>query len=290
MPNYYATLAETQARIASMNTTTVQCLMSCIQTASRRVDQLFASTRPFFQPYLETRKIKVQATTVNSYAQTLRLNTPLLSMSAVTVGTTALTANTDVVGFPDATMPPFYTIALSDTLVSNGYTWGYYAPYTTRHFNVSIAGLWGMSSDYGNSALSVDTLNGNITSSQTTMTVSDIDGENVYGISPRLSAGALVWLEDELVEVTDTNISTNVATIRRGVNGTTAASHLSGVAVRVFQVDDIIRNAVAQQAGLLFARLGSYNTTDAKEGVEIRYPADLMVQLRAVVEGYQYAY
>ena len=288
MPNYYATFDETIARMTAKNAIIPALLMSYIETASRQLDQTFASRRPYFQPYYETRRVLVRATHVNSHEQSLRLDSPLLSISAVTAGTTVLAANTDVVGYPDVTMPPFYRIALSSTLSTCGYSWQSYAPSTLRQLNVSLTGFWGMSTDYGNSALAVDALAADMTISQTSMTVADINGENVYGIAPRISPGALVWLETELVEVTDANISTNVATIRRAVNGTTAAIHLTGVAVKVFQVDDLVRQEVARQAGFLYARAGSYNTVEARDMVEIHYPPHLLTSFRTLA--YQYHY
>ena len=71
-----------------------------------------------------------------------------------------------------------------------------------------------------------------INASVTTITVSDADGADENGMTPRFQVGQLIKIESEyLWVIAVTAASTNTLTVRRAMNGTTAASHATGTAI-----------------------------------------------------------
>lgn len=285
----YATLAQTKASLKAELTVGVVAeenrLLDYIRIVSRRVDALMdpLRKREVFAPWLATRKVRVTSDLVNTWDNTLRLIDPLLSITSTTLGDTVLT---DVVGFPDATVTPFEALRrTTDCCVS----WYGAETCLTGPLFATIVGIWGLHRDYTNAWQAVDTLAAAITTtSATTFTVADADGADSYGMTPRFSPGNLIKIDSEFMEVTAVNTSTNVITVRRGVNGTTAATHLIATPVSTFQVEEPIRHAVARQAGLLYARRGAYSSVEITGMTEIRYPVDLLAELRGALAGFAY--
>lgn len=77
-----------------------------------------------------------------------------------------------------------------------------------------------------------------------TLTVTDIDGENLWGITPRIHAGQLLRIEDEFNEVTAAIAGeTNTATIVRGRNGTTAAEHAKDKQIDIWRPPEPVKEA-----------------------------------------------
>lgn len=286
----YATLDETRAAMTStIATADNDKLRPYPGIASKRIDSLLGSrSRPYFAPYYEARKIRVTNDKVNSYDGTLALGQSLLELVSVTAGTTALVVGTNVELFPDSSMPPFSMLRLTGTCP---YDWWYYAGCTgcgnTPYF-VTVTGWWGYSSDYDNAWLEVDILSAAIVNTTTrTFTTADVDGTNIYGISPRLSPLAIIRIDDEVMIVTLTDKETNTVTVaKRGDLGSTAATHLISAPVYVWQVEADIKQAVAKQSGLLFTRRGAYTTVEVNQMSETRYPVDLLQELKNVVWGY----
>jgi hypothetical protein len=86
------------------------------------------------------------------------------------------------------------------------------------------------------------------------------------------------------------DIQNNIVTVARAVLGTTAAAHTSTTAVYVYQVEDAIRRVTARQVGMLNSRRGAYNNsqTDMSTGINVTYTRDLLDELNAVLDEYQY--
>ncbi len=85
-----------------------------------------------------------------------------------------------------------------------------------------------------------------INTSTTTLTVADTEGADTAGDSPRLMAGHLVRMGSELLRVTATTATT--VTVKRAINGTTAASQSSGAVLETFTPD-----AAAESLGYRWA-------------------------------------
>lgn len=280
----YATLDEGKDEMVAEDTVDDGKLLRRLRHVSRRLDREMGARVEVFAPVLETRRILVTSERVNSYDGTLRVGGGLVALSAVTLGDTTLTIGTNVEAFPDSAMPPFPYLRLFGT----GQDWFGYCPATNRPLEAVVTGIWVIHRDYANAWWSADTLSANIASSDTTLTVADVDGTDLYGLTPRISAGNLLKIGDEFLEVLATNTGTNAVTVRRGVNGTTAAAHSASDAVYVWQVEDVVRQAVAKQAGLMYARRGAYNTVEVSGMSEIRFPADLLAEVRAVLQEFAY--
>lgn len=252
-------------------------LLRYIRIVSRRIDLDFAARRPLFLPYTEARKFRVSGDRINSGENTFRLDGYLLELSALSVAGTALAVGTTLTLYPDPDQPPFYEVRLADDTTWYGYC-------TAAPAFVTVTGVWGIHRDYANAWLKVDDLAADITASATTLTVADADAEDAYGFAPRLSEGQMLRIDSEYLFVS--KIDTNTLTVRRGVNGSAAAAHASGADVGVFQIEEPIRHVVARQSAFIWARQGVYTTMQSDGITEVRYPPDLLAELRAVEQDY----
>lgn len=268
---------------ASLSATESAKLLGLCRRASGTVDRLFQSRRPFFFPYSESRQKGVTPHVVNSLQNSLFFSDNLLALTSVTAGTTALTIGSVVEAWPTVDTPYHFL-----RLMTYSYNWYDYFMDDSTPLFVAINGIWGFHRDYANAWLKVDDLAADINASVTSLTVADIDGSDDTGRTPRISAGNLLKIDNEYMEVTATNTSTNVATVRRGVHGTTAAAHTTGADVHVWQVEETIRAEVARQVGFIYARRGAYdNFTMTELGVQ-QFPATMIASLIGAVEGYSY--
>lgn len=260
-----------------------QRLIRNLRITSRRVDQEFHSRRPLFAPWKETRSFALDGYSINSQMGTFRFPDYLLALDGnVTINGTTLSS---VEVYPDSSAPPFRQLRLTADCAS----WYTQVCQTSNTpLRVSIPGIWGFHSLYAEAWLDVDALAANITDSATTITVVDVDGEDVYGTTPRISVGHLLKIDDEYLEVTATDTDANTVTVIRGAHGSLAVAHLSEAVVSVWQVEQPVQWAVARQAGLMYARFGAYTTVETSEFSEIRYPADWLSEVYGVLNAYAY--
>ena len=265
-------------------------LLERCRLVSRRIDNNFASQRPLFQPYKETRKITVSPYRINRVLGTLDLGAYLLALDGtISVNGTDVTS---VEVYPDSTMPPFRTLRLTDDALD----WYSYCNGTdaTTPLQVSVPGIWGFHRDYANAWLAVDALGATINAGATTLTVADADGADAYGMTPRLSPGDLIRIDNdtgtaEYMEIVSINATTNTLIVRRGVNGTTADGHSETATVYRWQVEDPVRYAVARQAALAYARRGAFNTVEAGGAagmIEVRFPSDWLHEVLSMMSEY----
>lgn len=252
-----------------------------LRIVSARVDREFQQRRPLFAPTIEARKFPLTGQRVNSWQNTFRLDGYLLALTSTSVNGTTVSS---VEGYPDSSMPPFPFLRLTDCCQG----WFGYCAECCAPYQVSVTGVWGLHSDYAHAWLAVDALAAAITTtSATSFTVADADGDDVYGMADRISPGHLLKVDDEYMEVTA--ISTNTVTVIRGANGSTAATHLINAVVYRWEVQPEVQYAVARQAGLVYSRQGAYTTTEVTPvGGEIRYPSDWLSEVKSVMQGYVY--
>jgi hypothetical protein len=203
-----------------------------------------------FAPLINTRYAKVGGDDVEAY--TVILDYPLLSLTSVTLADSAsLTVNTDVRAEPRHSMPYRWLQMLNS---SNLFT----ATSSTNIVNeVTITGIWGWHSDYGNAWLASGDAVADVaglSASVKTITVTDADGVGGDGFIPRFSEGNLIRIDSEYMAIT--GISSNTLTVARGVRGSTAATHLTAATIDVFQADYAIRRAAAKIAVHNYTRRG----------------------------------
>lgn len=289
---YYASVADVIAlsRTPGANASTTitasvkATLLGYIRMISRRLDLDFGARRGLFTPYIETRKKALSSMQVNSLLNTFAFDDPLLELSALSIGGSSMTIGTDVVLYPDPDTPPFHALRLDTGLTWYGY------PNSGDPVFVTLTGTWGLHRDYANAWMKVDDLAADITASQLTLTVADSDGENPYGESPRLSAGHLIRIGSEFLQVYKVDDGTNTLTTQRGMYGSTAAAHTSGDDVYVWRVEEPVKHVIARMAAFIWSRQGTYSTVEVQGMSEIRYPPDLLMEFRAVEQDYANGY
>ncbi len=282
MTSLYTTLANVRQELLSDNTVDDKAVMVLIRQFSARLDRLFKQRNAsFFAPSLETRIVQLTPDNINSYQGTLTLRTPqnglssLLSLTGVGINTQTLIVGTNVSAYPTP-IPPYFQLQLMGGCCNSWYSYsqctGCYGPQYA-----SITGVWGYNTDYANAWLTVETLAAAITTTTaTTFTVIDVDGDNSLGESPRLSAGNVIQIDSEWMNVISTDITTNSVTVVRGVNGSMAAAHLIDAPVSVWQTDLSVVRLVTRQVCSIYARKGAFETVRIGDMGIVSFPPDLM--------------
>lgn len=281
----YCTLADARreiVKLTSTNTVDDDKVRGFIRQVSRRIDSRMGKLRrPFFAPYIEQRTFPLHSDRISSLDNTFLLKDPILSLTTVTRQTTSLTSVAELYTLDNE-------VANMLWLTNCSYSW--YPTQTTLKLQLYVTGVWGWHADYDNAWESVDTVQdaGGINATVTSITVADADGTDLDGFTPRFSPGHMIQIGTEWLDVTAVNTTTNVLTVRRGVNGSTAAIHANGVAIATYRVDDRIRRVTARQAALLYARMGAFQV-ETLDGVGvITYPQDLLSELLDVLTEFQY--
>ena len=241
----YATLAATK-RYAGITGTDDDTLIGELITAvSREIDRL---TRRHFYELLHTRHYDFQD------AWKLRLNADLLSITTVTHGDSdTLTEDTHFYARPYSG-PPYYWLEVR-TDGGEQFQWS-----GTPQKAISIAGSWGYSEDFANAWVSSgDTVQdvGGITAAATSVTVTDADNFDVR---------QTIKVDSEQMLVTVTNTTTNVLTITRGINGTTAATHANAASITIWEVHPPIARACAAWCVFLINYAAQLGLSRIKQG------------------------
>jgi hypothetical protein len=276
----YATLDDVRSELNAEDTVDDKEVLRGIRQVSRRIDGLFRSRVPLFVPTILTRRCPVVGVNVNSVDGTLLFNTPLLSLTGVGINSQTFTVGTTVQAYPVDSVPYFQLQLMGDCFAS------WYSAYCSGVRGAqfaAITGVWGYHADYANAWLAVDTLQADLNATATTFTVEDIGGDTPLGDTPRISAGHVVRIDDEWMDVIDTSTVTNTVTVRRGVNGSTAATHDEDAAVSVYLVDENIRRATARQAAYQYTRQGAYDTTRISDFSTITFPKDVLDEFNGLL-------
>jgi len=109
---------------------------------------------------------------------------------------------------------------------------------------IQVDGWWGFHSAYASAWIAtLDTVQDNpLTAGATSITVADADGLDAHG-DLRFPVLGYCKIENEVVQVTAANPSTNVLTVWRGVQGTTAVQHIKTTAISRYIPDADIERA-----------------------------------------------
>lgn len=223
--NEYATLAQFRAfkSVKSDSTDDDDIILRYLGWASRQIDK-YCKGRKFY-PMIATYEFDYQRGSWKHY-----FDRDLLELTTLTVDDTEIAAANYRL-YPLNDYPKYKVELLLNQ--SNVFTYS-----STPQATVDVAGVWGYHDDWDNAFLdSGDTVqdDGGINASVTSVTFTDIDGADVDSFTPRASAGDMLKIGSEYLQVTATNTTPNVATVRRGVNGSTAASHNNGVTISVYK-------------------------------------------------------
>jgi hypothetical protein len=279
----YCTLAYAESEFDTEgNTVEDPKLFNYILTVSKRIDKILQpgryAKRPFFAPYIETRVLQRRDYKINSYNDTFDMDMWLFEFSQILADTTDITSK--IRGYlPD--YPPFARLQINDNSSDTWYSLGG-SNDNGRSWPepLKITGTWGWSDDWDNDFVDTATLNGGVNNTVTTLTVQN-------GEAALFSAGHLIQINSEWMEVTDTNTTLHTLTVTRGVNGSTAAAHLDTDDVAIWQIPEDVQHATATQAGLLYARRGAHDRADITEIGLIQYPPDLKRELINTLDSYR---
>lgn len=282
----YCTLAEAKGEIKAQGTVEDDQMLRLVRQVSSRVDGIMnpRTRRPYFEPYREQRAFPLSERSVDGWADTFYFKQPLLSISSVLADTTDVTADVEAYPILDR---PIRALHFKD----QARHWYDFASTDGSPVYIYITGLWGFHSDYANAWANYDTVAvAAVTPTGTTINVTNAVGDDPWGIAPRFSPGALLQIDGGTEILYTSAVTTNVLTVRRAVNGTTApaGNYDIGDAVAVWQVEDSIKRVVARQAALLYARKGAFQVETVDGVGAISYPQDLLTELRVVLSEYQY--
>lgn len=265
-----------EAKVASTDTTDDSLLMDALRHCSERWQQ---ETGKQFTAYSETRYFDAlslwQGGSLHGYE--LLLDKPLLSVTTLTNG------NAVVIDSADYLLLPRNDTDKHSIYYDGGWTYSD-IPYGA----IQVDGVWCVRSRLSEAwRSSGDTVQSNpLSSSGTSLTVSDADGLDANGYTPRFSAGQLIRIESEYLEVLAANTTTNVLTVRRGVNGTTAASHVQGTVIDTFIVEPEVSHAVARWAGYLYKRRGEFQKSTYDGVISTSWPVDIPGDVQNVMARY----
>ncbi len=279
--NNYATLEQAKGELKSDIDDDDTLLMLLIEQVSRRVDlEMDDAGKPMFVPTKTTKKLPVQSWRLEENGQTYNPHFPLQALEAANAvlinGTTDITSKVEV--GTDYRLHWKFT-EVGDFLNTVASIYGVKS-------RLWVAGTWVFHNAYADSWTPVDTLSAAIVSaSATTITVSAPSSPDIHGHTPRIAPGHLIQIDSEWLDVVDVN--TGTLTVVRGVNGSTAATHLISAPVSVFHVEPPIAHAVARQVGLLYARRGAFNSTTFDGIGTTQYPEDELAELRTVIANYK---
>jgi len=132
---------------------------------------------------------------------------------------------------------PYWTIEVDERST------GSESRFATGQRRFELAGKFGFSESKVDSTSLVDDADFNAT--ETTFTVDDGTDFNV---------GETILIDTEQLYIT--TIATNLLTVVRGVNGTTAATHANNATIDIIEYPEPIREAVLLEAGLLLETRG----------------------------------
>jgi len=154
--------------------------------------------------------------------------------------------------------PPYSVIALDDE--DKCWKWDG----TKREAN-RVTGIWGYHEDWSDAwGDSGDTVQTTITDSATSVTVADGDGADERGFHPRFQRGQLIRFGSSSTAeyAYITAVDGETLTIKRGVNGSTAASQADTTSIYIYRPQSDIVMATAIIAAHLYRRKDSIGSLD----------------------------
>lgn len=287
LANLYAWLSDIKADldITATSTTYDALLLLNLERASRMVDGL---TGWRFYPLLATRTFDVDDDDREFvYEKTIYLPEPLLSVTSIAM------SDDDGAAYD-------YTLAAADYHLSYGGNYnatpyrritlsenGTYSYWYQGQRALRIAGVWGYRRDYGAAwENSQDTVAVAMNTTQTTLTVADADGTSQMGVTNRFQIGQLIRIDSEYMVVTGRNTSTNVLTLLRAANGTTAATHAGSTRIDVWRPEPLATNMTRVQGVRWFKRAQSsfQDVAAALELGQLTYAQELDPDIRSMLK------
>lgn len=259
--------------------------MSYIRTVTRRID----TYRFDFEPRYYQREITPTRQNVNSYDNVLTIKDFLLEAVSMSSNGVNLTYGTDVLNFPNDGEYPIQQLRIANPRsgpIHNWYPYQNVANCGQVFETVVITGFWGMREFYNTDGfIATAQTSPAMNAVQTSVITSGAWGADAFGASPLFSAGNLIRIDNELMDVTAADSATMTLTLRRGIRGSTAATHLINTPILLWYPEDDVVQEATRQAALLYSRRGAFQqTTISPDGVTVSYPSDLLASLRAMIQ------
>ncbi len=255
----YATLAQFRERlnIPASDTDDDTRLLRALRHATAQIDR-FTARR--FAPVLQTRRHDYQT------PYSLRLGIDLLELLSITNGDGSVIDPAAVSLLPEGDGPKS-ALRLPTTMSALFLHTGD----PTRA--IAISGIWGTHDAWSEAWRdTTDTVqDAALTDASGTITVSDADGSDSAGESPRFQVGQLIRIEAEYLHITAVDTATNTITVIRGVRGTTAASHDQGTAIEVYVPPLDVQALTLRWATWLYQQVDA----GIGAGADWLYPPDL---------------
>lgn len=270
--NLYARLSEVKRALqgSGSSTTNDAEMLALIERVSRAVDEV--TRRHFYS--LSAQTLVLPERPRPAHVRSDRVWTPdLVSLTTVKVdddgdGTyeTTLTEDTDFSGWPYNRRPNQPIQALDLLPFSTRRAW----PVAAR--GVQVVGMLG----YSNETVSAGTLGASLNASATSVT---LNAGHDIGAGDTLCASA------EQMDVL--SVSTNTATVTRGVNGTTAAEHESDATVsrRVYP-RDVTQAVIMQSARLMRETQTGYSGSVGPANLGGFAYSSMYPSIRDLLDGY----
>jgi hypothetical protein len=264
----YATLTEVKTQWETNNANVATVTDSKLGNYARRAtEKVNLITRKDFAPYIDTEYIDRRSDEVDNAWRTVDLPREMMSLTSVTLADgTALVIDTDVRGLPRAHTPILQLQLLKSATVN-------WSDSSSDNDDITITGVWGHRSYYASEAwqLSGDAVSTDqVTTTATTIKVTDADGTNYVGDTPRFDIGQMIKIDDEFMAVTDTDTtsSPNTITVIRAIRGSTAATHEVAAEISVFVPEPAIVRATQLIAFFDWGRRGE-RTRATFDGVSV---------------------
>lgn len=287
----YSTVDRVQSEIkgteANQGAANRQLVMRYIRSVSRRIDTYGFN----FEPRFYTRKITPSPANTQLAMGLLSLGDNLLEPTLISVAGITYAYNTDILAYPDQGMTPIQTLRISNLCVGLPFSW-YGCSGCNNFENIQITGFWGMRTYYNKYGwLTSDQTCPALNATQTTFAVTNVDGPDPLGETPLFSPGALIRIDNEMMDVLAVDMGANILTVMRQVRNDASAAgvvHNAGTPIKVWNAEEDVVNVATRQAGLLYARRGSYSQVTYPDGTNVSFPSDLLAELRAVMQRFNY--
>jgi hypothetical protein len=278
--NEYASFEDLKTRLTITEPDDDAILRGYMEAASRMWDDW---TFRRYYPELKTRYYDHPSgdTTL------LKLGANLLSINSLTTANATVTvaaADYNLMWADGYEGPPYNRIQLDPSGTQVYFEWS-----TTPVRANAVTGVWGWHDDYANAWLdSGDTLAAQITAAATSMTVANVNGPDGYGETPRFKAQQLLKIEGEYLYVVRKSATADTMTVKRGVNGTTAAIHAISTPIYVYQPSSVVRQVVLRLAHWLYRQKdGQFETVMVPELGGISVPAGMPADIKLLIPLYQ---
>lgn len=256
--NAYATLSEFKSYVTSRggvampaNTTDDSVLEQLLKSESETVED---QTSRHFTPFVETRYFDVpRADSLDP--RELKLGDDLLEVITLTNGDGTAIPSTEYIlrQSNERGVTPYSNIRLKSTSTI------YWTPDSSGEIQsvISIIGIWGYHNRYAQGWLLGST-------AAEAMDASETDFDVTSGTP--FAVGNLIRFDNELGYVSA--VASDKLTITRGENGSTAATHLTGINVYIWQTMPGAKKLVLELANLERAMRFGQKTDNAKEVAE----------------------